>query len=31
MAAHAIYARLHPDQPLHWEYSTIKGVPGLAE
>ncbi|HSR71695.1 MAG TPA: NAD(P)/FAD-dependent oxidoreductase, partial [Kiloniellales bacterium] len=31
MAAHAIYARIHPDQPLHWEYSTTKGVPGLAE
>lgn len=28
MAAHAIYARLHPDEELHWEYSTTKGVPG---
>lgn len=27
-AAHAIYARLHPDTPLHFEYSTTKGVPG---
>ena len=31
LAAHAIYKRLHPDQPLHWEYSTSKGVPGFAE
>ncbi len=28
MAAHAIYRRVHPDRPLHWEYSTHKGVPG---
>jgi len=27
-AAHAVYARLHPDTPLHFEYSTTKGVPG---
>jgi thioredoxin reductase (NADPH) len=27
MAAHAIYGLVHPDQELHWEYSTIKGVP----
>ena len=29
MAAHAIYKLVHPDQELHWEYSTTKGVPGL--
>lgn len=28
MAAHAIYRLVHPDQELHWEYSTTKGVPG---
>jgi thioredoxin reductase (NADPH) len=28
MAAHAAYKLVHPDQPLHWEYSTTKGVPG---
>lgn len=27
MAAHALYARVHPDQALHFEYSTSKGVP----
>ncbi|MBM3570408.1 MAG: NAD(P)/FAD-dependent oxidoreductase [Alphaproteobacteria bacterium] len=27
MAAHAIYGRLFPDTPLHFEYSTTKGVP----
>ena len=27
MAAHAIYAQLNPDQALHWEYSTTKGLP----
>ncbi len=27
MAAHAIYHRLHPDEELHWEYSTTKGLP----
>ena len=27
MAAHAIYGRIHPDEALHWEYSTTKGVP----
>jgi thioredoxin reductase (NADPH) len=27
-AAHAAYARLFPDTPLHFEYSTTKGVPG---
>jgi thioredoxin reductase (NADPH) len=26
-AAHAAYARLFPDTPLHFEYSTTKGVP----
>ncbi len=30
MAAHAIYKLIHPEQELHWEYSTIKGVPGLS-
>ncbi|MFQ5773739.1 MAG: NAD(P)/FAD-dependent oxidoreductase [Kiloniellaceae bacterium] len=29
MAAHAIYPLVHPEQELHWEYSTTKGVPGL--
>ena len=28
MAAHAIYALVYPDQELHWEYSTTKGLPG---
>lgn len=28
MAAHAVRAQLHPDEELHWEYSTTKGVPG---
>ncbi len=28
MAAHAIYKLVHPEQELHWEYSTTKGVPG---
>ena len=27
MAAHAIRAQLHPDEELHWEYSTTKGIP----
>ena len=26
-AAHDIYRRLHPNQPLHFEYSTTKGIP----
>lgn len=26
-AAHDIYRQIHPDQPLHFEYSTTKGVP----
>ncbi len=28
MAAHAAYALVHPDRELHFEYSTIKGLPG---
>ena len=28
MAAHAIYALVHPGEALHWEYSTTKGLPG---
>lgn len=28
MAAHAAYALVYPDQELHFEYSTIKGIPG---
>ncbi len=28
-AAHAIYRQLNPDKPLHAEYSTTKGLPGL--
>jgi thioredoxin reductase (NADPH) len=27
MAARAIYALIHPDAPLHFEYSTTSGVP----
>lgn len=27
MAAHAIYPRVHPGRPLHFEYSTTKGLP----
>ena len=27
MAAHAIRPRVYPDEELHWEYSTTKGVP----
>lgn len=30
LAAHAVYPLLHPEQPLHWEYSTTKGVPDAA-
>ena len=26
-AAHDIYKKIHPDQPLHFEYSTTKGIP----
>lgn len=28
MAAHAAFARVHPGEALHFEYSTTKGVPG---
>lgn len=28
LAAHAIRAQLHPDEILHFEYSTTQGVPG---
>ena len=28
MAAHAIYDLVFPDKPLHFEYSTTRGVPG---
>ncbi len=28
LAAHAAYKLVHPDEALHWEYSTTKGVPG---
>jgi thioredoxin reductase (NADPH) len=27
-AAHAIHHLVYPDQELHWEYSTTKGLPG---
>ena len=30
MAARAIYPLVHPDTPLHFEYSTTSGVPGAA-
>lgn len=30
MAAHSIHKRVYPDQALHFEYSTTKGVPGAA-
>ncbi len=29
MAAHAIHPLVYPDQALHWEYSTTKGLPGI--
>lgn len=29
-AAHAIYPLVHPGEVLHFEYSTTKGVPGVA-
>ena len=29
-AAHAIHPLLHPGEELHFEYSTMKGVPGRA-
>jgi thioredoxin reductase (NADPH) len=28
LAAHDIRTLLHPDEELHWEYSTTKGIPG---
>ncbi|MBX3500829.1 MAG: NAD(P)/FAD-dependent oxidoreductase [Alphaproteobacteria bacterium] len=31
MAARAIYPLVHPDTPLHFEYSTTSGVPGAAQ
>ena len=30
MAAHAIYDLVHPGKALHFEYSTTRGVPGIA-
>lgn len=30
ICAHAIYNQINPDKPLHFEYSTTKGVPGSA-
>ncbi len=29
MAARAIYPRVHPDEPLHFEYSTTSGLPRI--
>jgi thioredoxin reductase (NADPH) len=29
-AAHSVYDFLNPDQPLHFEYSTSRGVPGAS-
>ncbi len=31
MAAHAIRKQLHPDEELHWEYSTTRGVPSAGD
>ena len=31
MAAHAIRPRVYPDEELHWEYSTTKGLPTAAQ
>ena len=31
MAAHAIRGLVYPDEELHWEYSTTKGLPQAAE
>jgi thioredoxin reductase (NADPH) len=28
IAAHAAFSRVHPDEALHFEYSTSKGIPG---
>jgi thioredoxin reductase (NADPH) len=30
-AAHSVYDFLNPDQPLHFEYSTSRGVPGTGD
>ena len=30
MAAHGAYPLVHPNEALHFEYSTTKGVPGAA-
>ncbi|MGH6891632.1 MAG: NAD(P)/FAD-dependent oxidoreductase [Dongiaceae bacterium] len=30
MTAHSIYPLVHPNEALHFEYSTTKGVPGVA-
>ncbi len=30
MAAHNIYPLVHPNEALHFEYSTTKGIPGVA-
>ena len=30
MAAHAIHPLVYPDQELHWEYSTTRGVPTVS-
>ena len=30
LASHAIYRLIHPDEELHWEYSTTKGLPSGA-
>jgi thioredoxin reductase (NADPH) len=30
LAAHAAYKLVYPDEALHWEYSTTKGIPGRA-
>jgi thioredoxin reductase (NADPH) len=30
MAAHGTYPLVHPNEALHFEYSTTKGVPGAA-
>ncbi|MBT6801516.1 MAG: ferredoxin--NADP(+) reductase, partial [Rhodospirillales bacterium] len=27
LAAHAAFKRVHPDESLHFEYSTTKGLP----
>ena len=30
LAAHAIHPLVYPEEALHWEYSTTKGVPGIS-